>query len=184
MIRSRWIPRMLAGMTLGALGILMAPGLLGTTWKRLELSDLAKQSEAIAIGTVTSVSVEEITTPAFKDVDGSDMIYTRYELAITESFKGVPKGQTTLSFVSLGGQVGDRSVEVPGAPHFAQGEKVVGFFFRNAVGRLQPFWGGINRIESGRRGEVVIGEPAYTIEQNVKLSDLTATTRQLVPRGN
>jgi hypothetical protein len=162
-----------------ALALMLAPAVLGTSWVKLTMPQLVGHSEVIAVGTITSKVAEEIAVPWFQDAEG-DMIYTRYELTVSDAIKGVPAGEKKVSFVSMGGQIGRRAVDIPGAPHFEVGDKVLGFFFRNNIDRLQPHWGGINMIVQTRRGEVVVGEASYTIEQNVALADAGRVTRQEV----
>lgn len=160
--RSKW----LSGFVLvGALAL--SPALVATTWVTLSVAQLIEQSEVVALGTITAKSAIEVDVPWFSDPDGG-MIYTRYEMKVEQGVKGAKKGDT-IEFVSMGGTLGGRGVEVPGAPQFAIGDKVVGGYFRNGIDRLQPQWGGVNRVVSTRLGEVVIGEAGHTIERNVTL---------------
>lgn len=160
--RSSWLPALAA---VGALAL--SPALIATTWVTLSVAQLTEQSEIVAVGTIVGKAPIEVAVPWFSDPAG-DMIYTRYEMKVERGVKGAAKGDT-IEFVSMGGTIRGRGVEVPGAPHFAVGDKVVGGFFRNGIDRLQPHWGGVNRVVSTRRGEVVIGETGYTVERNVAL---------------
>jgi len=166
--RSSLIRRTIAPAAVAA-ALALAPAVVATTWIRLGAKDLTAQSEIVAVGIVTSRVAEEISVPWFEDPAG-DMIYTRYEMRVERGLKGAKPGDV-ISFVSMGGRIGDRSVDVAGAPHFRVGEKIVGGFFRNVIERLQPHWGGVSTVVATRRGDVAIGQPGHTIETNVLLAD-------------
>lgn len=153
---------------LGALAL--APAVVATTWVTLSPTQLKQQSEVVAVGTITSAVAIEIAVPWFSDPEG-DMIYTRYEMKVERGVKGAKAGDTVV-FVSMGGSLAGRGVEVPGAPHFQVGDKVVGGFFLNGIDHLQPHWGGVNRVVKTRRGEIVIGETGYTVARNETLGDV------------
>lgn len=169
--RSSWLAAVAA-----VSGLALAPALLATTWVTLTVAQLKGQSEVVAVGTITGKVAEEIAVPWFSDPEG-DMIYTRYEMKVDRGVKGAKPGET-ISFVSMGGAIGGRGVDVPGAPQFEVGDKIVGGFFRNGIDRLQPHWGGVNRVVSTRLGEVVIGETGYTVERNIPLEAVVTALAQ------
>lgn len=87
------------------------------TVKRYQLDELRDGSESIFWGEVVGRSA--------RWGDGAKMIWTDYEVAVAESFKGARDGRTTVSFA--GGTVGSESISVPGVPELEVGGHYVFF---------------------------------------------------------
>jgi hypothetical protein len=100
----------------GAL-LLIASTATATSFIVPEDAELVAKTTAIAIGTVEGSYVQE--------TDG--MIETVYEVRVERALKGVPRRVELLRVISPGGVIGDRGVLVAGAPHFAQGDRVLLF---------------------------------------------------------
>jgi hypothetical protein len=90
------------------------------------VAHLARGADVVVVGDVTSTAGEWDA--------GRTNIYTRVSVAVGETLKG-PAGPT-VSFLQLGGQVGDRLSAVGGAAHFRAGERVLVFLARRADGEL------------------------------------------------
>lgn len=90
--------------------------------------ELIAKSNAILTGTVEGSYVRE----------QNDTIETIYEIRVERAMKGAAKRGELISVVSPGGVLDDeRGLLVPGAAHFAQGERVLLFLMRDERGRWQ-----------------------------------------------
>jgi hypothetical protein len=100
--------------------LLLAPAALATTFVVPTDDELIAKSEAIVIGTVEG-----------HWVDTSRELETVYEVRIERAIKGFEQRERLLRVFSPGGELPDGGVIVHGAPHFAEGERVLLFLVRH-----------------------------------------------------
>jgi hypothetical protein len=97
--------------------LLFASAATATSFVVPEDAELVAKTTAIAIGTVEGSYVQETR----------GVIETVYEIRVERALKGVPRKVDLLRVASPGGVLGDRGTFVAGAPHFAQGDRVLLF---------------------------------------------------------
>lgn len=100
--------------------LLVASTAMATSFVVPEDAELIAKTTAIAIGTVEGSYVQETT----------GVIETVYEVRVEQVLKGLPQKTELLRVTSPGGVIGDRGLFVAGAPHFAQGDRVLLFLIR------------------------------------------------------
>src|ERR1043166_2279687 len=88
-----------------------------TTFVVPDDAELVAKSPAVVIGRITGAVAR----------DGATGIETIYQLHIERAMKGPFSSGTTVNIISLGGRLGDRFTIVPGAAHFANGDRVLLF---------------------------------------------------------
>lgn len=86
------------------------------------LEDLTLESTSIVIGTVTNVQVDWGTV--------GERIDTFAEIEVSKWIKG-DTASRVVTVKTVGGQIGDVTVEVPSAPTFRAGEEMVLFLHHN-----------------------------------------------------
>ena len=91
------------------------------------VAELSRRADAVVIGEVLSVA-------GVWDAAGRT-IHTRVELAVAETLKGGEASR--LTFIQVGGRVGDRISTVAGAATFEGGERVLVFLERAPDGSLR-----------------------------------------------
>jgi FG-GAP-like repeat len=101
--------------------LLIASNAMATSFIVPEDAELVAKTAAIAIGTVEGSYVQE--------TDG--VIETVFEIRVERALKGLPRSPDLLRVISPGGVIGDRGMLVAGAPHFAQGDRVLLFLTRD-----------------------------------------------------
>ena len=106
--------------TLAGVLLLFASTAMATSFVVPEDAELVAKSPAIAIGTVEGSYVRE----------AGGVIETVYEIRVERALKGLPKKTELLRVASPGGVIGERGMFVAGAPHFAQGDRVLLFLTR------------------------------------------------------
>jgi hypothetical protein len=115
----------------------------------LTLSQLAQRSEVVVSGKVTSVQS--------KWNNARTKIVTSVNIMIAEQFKGSP-GQTSLTIVTLGGEVNGIGESYSHMPKFTRDEQVVVFATRDRAGQY--------RVTGGDQGKFTIKQDANS---NAKL---------------
>ncbi len=106
--------------SLAGVVLLFASTAMATSFVVPEDAELIAKTTAIAIGTVEGSYVQETT----------GVIETVYEVRVERVVKGLPQKTELLRVASPGGVIGDRGLFVAGAPHFAQGDRVLLFLIR------------------------------------------------------
>jgi len=109
--------------------------------RQLSIEELAVHAKVIAVGTIVAVTSAWNTERT--------QISTRVELQPEEMLKGAPAGDH-ISFVQLGGRVGQVGSAVADAPAFTEGERVVLFLVPRRNGQL---------------GVVALFEGKYSVER-------------------
>jgi hypothetical protein len=105
-------------LVVGVLALLMVPLAGATVLVALQVEDLAAMSPVVLVGEVNSV--ESGWNPP------RTQIHTRVLISPIEVLKG-PADLGTVKVKFLGGKVGDTVAQLPGAPRFEVGEKVLVF---------------------------------------------------------
>lgn len=105
-------------LAVGVLALLSASLAGATVLVALQVEDLAQISPMVLVGEVNSVESEWNSQKT--------RIHTRVLITPTEVLKG-PADLGTVKVKFLGGQVGDTVAQLPGAPRFEVGEKVLVF---------------------------------------------------------
>ena len=103
---------------IGVLALLAASLAGATVLVALQVEDLAQMSPVVLVGEVNTV--ESGWNP------GKTRIHTRVLITPVEVLKG-PADLGTVEVKFLGGQVGETVAQLPGAPRFEVGEKVLVF---------------------------------------------------------
>lgn len=118
---------MYRNLSLILLGLLVcAPAAFATSFVVPPDEEMIVRADAIVVGTIEG-----------SRVDVSDGIETIYQLRVQRSLKGPARPAETLEIASPGGELRDRGVFVPGAPHFAPRERVL-LFLTADKGRWTP----------------------------------------------
>jgi hypothetical protein len=104
----------------------IAPG-VGAGVRQLSVEELAVHAEVIAVGTIVAVTSAWNTERT--------QISTRVELRPEEMLKGATPVDR-ISFVQLGGRVGNIGSAAAETPSFTEGERVVLFLARRRNGQL------------------------------------------------
>lgn len=115
----------------------------------LTLSQLAQRSEVVVIGKVTSVQSNWNSART--------KIVTSVNITIAEQFKGSP-GQTSLTIVTLGGEVNGVGESYSHMPKFKRDEQVAVFATRDRSGQY--------RVTGGDQGKFTIKQDA---DSDIKL---------------
>ncbi len=103
-----------------------------TVVPRLDLPELTRSSDLIVHGRVVRHWSAWDSTGRF--------IWTHYTLEVAEALKGRPAASITIS--EPGGTVGRESMQIAGAPQYADREEVVLFLSRTPIGYLRANgWG-------------------------------------------
>lgn len=173
------------------LGLIVAgaSGVRATTYLPATFEEIVAEAVTIAYGRVVAVR------PGWTDDRAT--IESLVVLQVVRPLKGSPG--PTVSFRVPGGQVGDRTVVVPGAPGFREGELVVIFLKGQvpAIPRPVGLAQGVFRVVAdpqrgeavvvppplvarGARGTVVRGDPA---RRPLPLDAFAAEVRRLVEGG-
>jgi hypothetical protein len=95
--------------------------LQAVSMKPLPIGELSQKADVILNGTVVSKTCQR---------DEAGRIYTKIELKIAETWKGIPR-TNQFTVVYGGGTVGNEQAEVSGQTEYEIGEEVVGFFVLN-----------------------------------------------------
>lgn len=103
---------------------LAAPGAWPTTVMKLSEAELALMADAIFVGRCIGVKEE------WDDAKGK--IYTYATFDVEDLIKGDMPGQVTVK--SLGGQVGNLKMIVPGSPKFSTNQEYLVFLWKDASG--------------------------------------------------
>jgi hypothetical protein len=136
------------------------------------VEQLARRADVIVIGDVVS---------AVGAWDAARTnISTRIEVAVAETLKGA--AASTLSFIQLGGRVGDLVTTVAGAATFDAGERVLVFLERRQDGSLRlsdPFHGKfrIERDAATGRDDAVRSTGAPSVDR-IPLDQVRAQVRR------
>lgn len=117
-------------------------------------SDLVAKAELIARTEVVGVRSEWRNSPS-----GQAVIVTVVTVAVEEAFKGSPAQR--FEFTQLGGQVGDRSLTIPGLPTWRTGDRDILFIAGNGRA-VCPLVG----IAHGRYWVVAEGGREYIARQD------------------
>jgi hypothetical protein len=150
----------------------------GATLERLSLDDMIVKSTAVVRGTV--VSSQAVLT--------GGLIYTHYQIRVTEAFKGRRTG--IIDVAVPGGVANGIRQAVSGAPEFQAGEDCVFFLWTSKAGLTQVIGltQGIFQVTPGGRDPGVTRVPSHELmldkathrpvqdaTVNMKLSDLRST---------
>ncbi len=96
----------------------------------ISLADLSLEASVIVVGTVRARSSE---------YDEFGRIVTDHHIEVHEVWKG-PKHFTSVLMRSLGGEVGELAMTVPGAPHLGVGQTALFFLRPSALRNPSPTW--------------------------------------------
>jgi subtilase family serine protease len=122
-----------------------------TTVVPIAADDLAREADAIVVGTVTAIN------SAWRPTE--DRIVTYVTLSVDEVLKGAPR--THLTIRQAGGTIGDFEAWIVGSPEFEVGERVVLFLHRNDDGTAR-----VAHLYQGKFSLVV--DPASSAEHAVR----------------
>jgi hypothetical protein len=106
------------------LALLLVPTAHATRMVPLSIEQLTTKAQLVLQGSVTSKTVQ-------RDTEGR--IYTRIELQVADTWKGLSKGKT-FTLVQSGGALGEEVATVDGQGQFSIGEEVVVFLVLNQRG--------------------------------------------------
>ena len=151
------------------LSLLLGTSICFTQEEKITLSQLTLRSEVVVIGKV--LSVHSSWNPA------RTKIHTLTDIAIQEQLKGtVP--QTTLTVLTLGGEVDGIGESYSHMAKFTHDEHVVVFASRDKSGQY--------RTTAGDHGKFTVKEDAGTkmIAETISLDQLRSTVRQTVRKGS
>jgi hypothetical protein len=96
--------------------------------RQLSIDELAVNAKVVAVGKIVAVASSWNTERT--------QIFTQVELQPEEMLKGVPAGDDRISFVQLGGRVGNLGSAAAETPSFTEGERVVLFLVPRRNGQL------------------------------------------------
>jgi len=146
-------PRLLV---LAVAGLLLSGPVLASTVIPRTLEQLSARAEAIVVGTVG----EQVA----RYDDRHTLIVTHTTIDVEETIAGPPA--SVLEVSEYGGQVGQRRLVVPDTPRYAEGERVLLFLCRDALGLLRTCGATQGRmlLRAGKDGAihasgVLAGEP-------------------------
>ncbi|MCY3758235.1 MAG: hypothetical protein OXG96_10990 [Acidobacteria bacterium] len=109
---------LVSALVLAGAGVpVLVSGLEATTVKQLSLEQMVRRSQRIILG--RSVSQETYWNKT------RTRIYTATRFAVTEDLKGESRG--TARVVTVGGTIGELTLDVPGTPQFREREEVLLF---------------------------------------------------------
>ncbi len=150
--------------------------------KAFSLEEMARTAEGCVAGRITAregflLKTRELGT----------LYMTRLTIQGKDLYTGAP---ATVKVCYFGGTVNGVTIRCSTQPpdrETAPGTRVVAFHrFEKAFGvrMLVAQFGGIFRIESGSRGDVVIGKgPGMAVSRNMLLADLEAALKAVRPAG-
>ena len=124
---------------------LATAALLGTTLDRLSLEQMTQQSTGIVRGRVSACAGEM----------RQNLIYTRCEIAVTETWKGRPAAST--SVYVPGGRAGGYMQTIAGSPALAAGQEYVIFLWagRSGINQVIGLHQGVFQLAPDGKGGVV-----------------------------
>ena len=112
-------PRLGVGAAIVGVLLLSSQSSHASTMEAMSLAELAQEASLIVVGTVTARNSE---------YDEFGRIVTDHRIEVQQVWKGLA-GKRPVVMRSLGGEIGDLAMTVPGAPHLAVGEQAL-FFLR------------------------------------------------------
>jgi hypothetical protein len=179
--------RLLAVVTMVALGL--CASVRGATLEYLSMDDMIAKSTGIVRARVTDVSTD------VRGPRGRATIYTRYSLAVSETFKGPTSAR--LDVAAPGGAANGLRQTFPGAPTLKRGEEYVVFFWTSRSGLTQIIGlsQGLFTIKAGSDGKPVAarsassepmiaadGSPRRDEARSISLADLRSRIARLAAR--
>jgi hypothetical protein len=120
--------------------------------RQLSIEELAVNAKVIAVGTIVAVTSSWNTERT--------QIFTQVELQPEEMLKGPPAGDR-ISFVQLGGRVGNLGSAAAETPSFTEGERVVLFLVPRRNGQL-----GVMALSEGKFS--VEREPSLGVDMAIR----------------
>ncbi len=113
------------GLAIVACAVVALPSAVASLMRALDLAELTAGADQIVIGDVLS------TASAWDSAHRN--IHSTIEVAVKESWKGMPPADGKITIRQLGGTVGDIEMTVYGMPHFAPGERALLFLRKSRV---------------------------------------------------
>jgi hypothetical protein len=150
----------------------------GTTLKKKNLAELARESEAIVVAKV-------VGNTAAWDADRR-LIWTETTLLVIESWKGALEGQVAIK--EPGGEVGPVGQHVPGMARYQPGDTVVVFMKKDVLGQWRThgcIQGLFRVVHADRRNAPEIGSwtrhvVAGFVGKNADMASFKKTVETLV----
>lgn len=122
------MPSRVLAVVVASLVVLAGRNAGATTVFATPLDQLAQSSAVIVHAAVGNVD----------EADPAKPFTTTVELEVTESIKGLPLTQRTLTLELPGGRQGDLAMYIPGVPRLGVGDELVLLLERAGSGRLTP----------------------------------------------
>lgn len=133
---------------------------------KVELPELTKEAEVIAIGQVVDLNSRWLGKPK------TSTIITDVTVAVQDVLKGNVRAGERLTVKVYGGEIGDIGLRVSEEPQFSGGEEVIIFLNKDTDGLYRPtqLFQGKYTIEGNniKENNLVVDEFIKEIERNIK----------------